>query len=207
MAAPRDGVKEGMGIKAFTVDDDDGLRTYEGGRAKIEGSKHLSGATGPTDQYSTDPNGAPHVDESLIFNFDDAYTVPAQSVGVTVSDFDSEDMLDVYMELLSGDSKVFTSLDLSSTGVGGAALFTNLGDDKLWELNFAILMGLLDTDVLTDFTLRAVEGQPDDPSEKADHFYVSGMSFDDVTITELPEPATMTLLAIGGVAMLRRKRN
>ena len=200
-----------MGIKAFTVDPATGLRSYdEKGLARIEGSKHLSGGTGPTAYTWTDgkgnskgPNGAPHVDESLLFVFDDGFAVPAQSGGVVLSDFDATDRLDLYLELMSGELKSFTSLDLSSH----PALFTNLGDAKLWELQFALLTGLLESDVVTQFVIRANEPNPDAPKGTADHFLVSGMLFDDVVvITEIPEPATTSMLALGGLAMLRRRK-
>jgi len=34
----------------------------------------------------------------------------------------------------------------------------------------------------------------------------SVMYYDDISLIEIPEPATMSLLALGGLAMLRRRR-
>ena len=39
------------------------------GRAKIEGSKEVSGGTDTATYDSKKPNGAPHVDEAVYFNF------------------------------------------------------------------------------------------------------------------------------------------
>ena len=197
-----DGRKEGLGVRAFKVDPTTGLRLFDGGQAqleRIEGSKHVSGGTGPTAYDSSDPNGAPHVDEHVKFDFNNpAHIVSAQSVEVLLSDYDPTDIIDLHIELISGGSIDLIFMQTTDTNGGGDAIFEEIGD-KLWKLKFAPLDQLSAGDKVDYFTIRANDDDPQDPRGTAEHFFITG-------ITAVPEPATMGLLGLGTIAMLRRRR-
>ena len=79
-----DGAKEGLGVRAFKVDSA-GMRTYKDGLPElieVEGSKHVSGGTGPDTFDMLNPNGAPNVDEAVIFDFNPQFYADALSVEV-----------------------------------------------------------------------------------------------------------------------------
>jgi len=191
-----DGRKEGIGVKAFKVDGPTGLREIDGksGLAKIEGSKDVSGGTGPTAYDSGDPNGAPHVDEAVYFDFNPAWIVNAQKVEVLLSKFDPTDIINLHIKRTGGADIHLTFLQTTNT-----AIFEEIGD-KLWKLKFAGLPQLGPTDLVEEFYIAADDDDPNNPKGTAEHFLITGLKVDAV-----PEPATISLLAIG-LCMLRRRR-
>ena len=192
-----DGRKEGLGVKAFKVIDATGLRELDAktALAKIEGSKHVSGGTGPTAYDSSGPNGPPHVDEAVYFDFNALWEVNGHSVEVILSEFDPTDIVDLHIERASG-----LDIDLSSLATTDTSIFQNLAD-KLWKLKFAGVAGLTDTDLVTMFSIRANDNDPQHAEDTAEHFFITGLEFDTV-----PEPGCLVLLATGGLLMLRRRR-
>jgi len=191
-----DGRKEGIGVRAFTVDGPTGLREIDSksGLAKIEGSKHVSGGTGPTSYDSGDPNGPPHVDEAVYFDFNPAWIVNAQSVEVLLSEFDPTDIIDLHIERTSA-----ADIDLMFLQTTNTAIFEEIGD-KLWKLKFAGLPQLGPADLVERFSIAADDNKPGDPHDTAEHFFVTGLKVDAV-----PEPATMSLMVIG-LCILRLRR-
>jgi len=205
-----DGKNEGAGVKAFEVDSS-GLRIIDGGRAKIGGSGHVSGGTGPDTFEPDGPNGPPHVDEMVLFNFNPAVPVFADSIAVILSQFNhkvkkkgglEEDKVDLHVELRSGTTFDRTFFGPSSDPEG---IFEPVGSDpekdSVWLMRFSAISGIGSLDEIAMFSIRAVDDDPNNPKGTAEHFYVTGF-----TGTEVPEPTTMILLACGGLCMLRKRR-
>ena len=189
-----DGRDEGLGVRAFTVNGPTGLRTFSGGLAKIEGSKEVSGGTGPAAYDSGDSNGAPHVDEAVWFEFASPYVV-AHDTAVLVSEFETTDRIDLHLETLSG------TFDVAFTGPADTSLFESLGD-SVYKVKFSGVPGLSTTDILQRFSIRALDDDPAHPRGTAEHFLISGME-----TTVAPEPATLALLGAGVAAALAARRN
>jgi len=190
-----DGTKEGLGVRAFKVIDATGLREIDSGSglAKIEGSKHVSGGTGNDTYNSGSPNGAPHVDEAVNFKFNPLFYANAQSVEVLLSEFDSTDIIDLHIDLTSGP------IYLPSLGTSDTNIFEQVGS-KLYKLKFSGISGLLPTDLIDNFTICAIDDDPLNPTGTAEHFWITGIS-----ANVIPEPATVALLALGGLVLLRKR--
>jgi len=208
-----DGKKEGLGVRSFGVDSS-GLRKLDSGngRAEIEGSKHVSGGTGPDTFGPNDPNGAPHVDEIVYFDFNAAYVgLAAESIRVLLSEFendankpDKQEKINLHIELRSGGTvdRLFVgpSNDVEGLFVTASA---NPDKDKLWMVDFSALGELGPGEVIESFSISAVDDYPSDPHETAEHFFITGF-----TGTEVPEPATFGLIAMGLVGLaFGRKRH
>jgi len=200
-SATPDGSKEGLGVKAFTVGTD-GLRVLDNatGRAKIEGSKHVSGGTDVSVYNAGSPNGPPHVDEDVTFDFNPLFSVNANDIEVFLSDFETTDIIDLSINLTNG---TFTDLLFLGTGAG-SGIFENLGD-KLWKLKFDGLAGLSDNALVDSFTIRANDDDPNDPRGTAEHFFITGLTSE---ANPVPIPGAIYLLGSGliGLAGLRKKK-
>ncbi len=205
-----DGYKEGLGVRAFTVDPAGGLRIIDPatGRARIEGSKHVSGGTETFDSWDDITlvktkdgvkNGPPHVDELVRFDF--ANPVAAQSVVVRFSDFLSTDVIDLSIEVIHQDGSTETLTDNWLDTVESPLVIAGIESDKLCDLIFANIAGLSDTDLITSFDIRAIDDNPLHPRETAEHFYITAIS-----ASVVPEPATITLLGMGFLSLFRRRR-
>jgi len=190
-----DGRKEGLGVKAFEVNGATGLRVIDNdtGRAAIEGSKHVSGGTGPAAFNSGDANGAPHVDEDVTFTFNPDIDVNGRSIEVLLSDYESTDIIDLHIERASG-----ANIDLSFMQTSNTDVFELLGD-KLYKVKFSGIAGLGADDIVRSFTIAANDDVPCDPKGTAEHFFITGIS-------AVPEPATLVLLAVGGLLAVARRR-
>ncbi len=199
------GRKEGVGVRAFQVDKD-AYRIYdaEGSAllADIKGSGHVSGGTGPDTFDPLNPNGAPHVDEAVKFDFDSFWLVDAHSVEVLLSDYDPSDIIDLDIELTSGSMFDFDFLQTTDTSI-----FEKVDSsyDKLWRLKFSGLSGLGATDLIDNFTIYANDDDPLNPSGTAEHFYITGMTAD---VEPVPAPSAVVLgsLGLGFSGWLLRKR-
>lgn len=219
-----DGRDEGLGVRAFTVDkgtkgdpkkgipptSSKGLREIDAksGRAKIEGSKEVSGGTDPTTSFDpVDPNGAPHVDELVNFAIDSVYEVLGESIEVTFSMFNATDRIWLHLDLDGGGI-----LDYTFIGPGGpeGVQFTDLGN-SVWNLNFAGLTGLSSTDIVRNFYIRAIDDDPSHPTGTAEHFLITGLKMDARLQSVVPEPASAVLFATAAGSLLayrgfRRRR-
>lgn len=199
--------ESGLGVRAFTVDDDL-FRTFDHGLAEIEGSKEISGGT---DDYDRLENGAPHVDESVTFDFDSAFDVDADSIEVLFEkwkfddtgrvaldiDFTNRDSLS-FEELLSDDGDIFTVTEISR-------------DKHVGTLSFAGLTGLGINDYVDSFTIRMLNDYDHgvlDDSSTAQHALINGIRFDYGTPAAVPAPGAFLLVSIGAgvVSRIRRRR-
>ncbi|NIA21706.1 MAG: PEP-CTERM sorting domain-containing protein [Anaerolineaceae bacterium] len=212
-SAQPDGKKEGLGVRAFRVNAS-GLRRIDSGngRAKIEGSKHVSGGTGPDTFDPGHPNGAPHVNEIVYFDFDSAYMgLAADSIRVLLSQFEynsskpgKQEKIDLRIELRSGAmiDRLFVGPSNDVEGLFVAAS-SNPGKDKLWMVDFSAIGELAPDDVIESFSISALDDYPKCSYNTAEHFFITGL-----TGAEIPEPATFGLIAVGlvGMAFSRKRR-
>jgi hypothetical protein len=193
-----DGKDEGIGVRAFTVTTGSsagsGMRTFSGGLAKIEGSKEISGGTGPAAYDPADPNGAPHVDEEVYFDFDPGSLPSAQSIVVTLSKFEMTDRLDLTVHLLGGSTLTYAFMGPPNPSL------SNPGD-AVWNLSFSGLPGLNIPDAVTSFAIRAIEDNPSNPSGTAEHFLVTGF-----VAQMIPAPGVLAGLLVGLFGVRGRRR-
>lgn len=191
-----DGRDEGLGVRAFKVVGATGRRELDSGtgRARIEGSKEVSGGTGPTSYNASNPNGAPHVDEEALFLFPQVSHVFANSIKVTLSKFEASDRIHLTVNLLGGG--VYSNTFLGPPN----AAFSNPGD-AVWNLTFADLGVFSATDVVTSFSIRAVDDNPSNPSGTAEHFLITGFMAEIV-----PTPGAAMVFAMLGATAFRRRR-
>ena len=172
-----DGRDEGLGVRAFTVvggsGPTSGLRMLDAatGRARIEGSKEVSGGTGAAAYDPASPNGAPHVDEEATFTFDPSVSVGASTVVVVLSKFSEADILDLTVVLGSGTTFTHSvnAFDPAMEPVGDAKA-------ALWRLWFARLPEVSPTDSVSSFSIRALDNNPAAPKGTAEHFLISAIS-------------------------------
>ena len=210
-----DGKKEGLGVRAFTVDEVTAARVFDPvlGLAKIEGSKHVSGGTGPDTFGLGGVNGAPHVDESVNFEFNELFDVSAQSVEVLLSDFewdvnkdDKHDKIDLRIVLASDEV-----IELESIGPfgNGSDIFEAVGEfstDKLWKVMFSAIDELDAEDLVKSFRITAVDDYPQAPRETAEHFFITGFNVD-ASVNEVPEPTTIALFGFGSMILIKRSKS
>ena len=77
-------------------------------------------------------------------------------------------------------------------------------DDGIMQLEFSGgSLGLASTDIIDSFIIGARDDPADDPKETDEHFLINAFSAD---FTTTPEPATVSLLVLGGVALICRRR-
>jgi MYXO-CTERM domain-containing protein len=195
-----DGKDEGLGVRAFRVNGTTALRTFGAqGRPLLEGSKEISGGTGPSAYDPSDPNGPPHVDEEVLVTFAGDQLVAANSVVVTLSKFDATDKLWLTINLVGG--AVYTNTFL---GVGSAIALVPGGTaaDKVYNLSFADLGAGFGANTLVEsFSIRAVDDDPANPRGTAEHFLITGFRGDVV-----PTPGAAVLFGIAGLTAIRRRR-
>lgn len=195
-----DGKDEGLGVRAFKLDVATGLREFGDGSglALIEGSKDVSGGTGHDAYDLFKPNGPPHVDDSVTFDFARQFYANALSVEVLLNKFDPTDIIDLHIELTSRPDIYLEFLQTTDTNI-----FEQVGTDKdkLWKLKFSGIDDLLTGDLIDNFTIFANDDEPLHPRGTAEHFLITGMTVDTV-----PEPSTIMLLGLGGLLLRRRKK-
>lgn len=206
-------VNHGLGVRAFTVNSTTGLRE-SGPSPGIEGSKEVSGGSDPT-SFTVRGNGAPHVDERVLFTVNPTLSVLGQSISMTLSKFDgtgtspgglngSEDIFDLVINRLSGSPLVFNSLKASSFSNWG----TNIGTDT-WKFDFSKITGLGPTDIVTSFSVRANDDNPSNPAGTAEHFLIDGFTLTYNETPPVPDAgSTAALLGLGllGLATLQHRR-
>jgi hypothetical protein len=186
-----DGADEGLGVRAFTVSNTTGIRTLDASnRARIEGSKEVSGGTGPTAFVpGGSNNGPPHVDEDVLFTFNPALNVKADTVEIVLSKFESTDRIDLEVALASG-----VTTTLLFEGTANTALFQAISATaKVWKVRIAGVPGVGPLDILRTVRVRAVDDRPSSPSGTAEHFLISGIRGDLV-------PCPVVLLGDAGPA-------
>jgi len=206
-----DGRKEGLGVRSFSVAPS-GLRTFDAdnGRAEIEGSKHVSGGTGPNTFDPSDPNGAPHVNEIVYFDFDSAYAgLAANSIRVLLSEFDydtskadKQEVINLHIVLRSGGTIDRLAIGPSNNAEGiFTAASSDPSKDKLWMVDFSAISELGVGDLIDSFSISALDDYPSAPKETAEHFFITGFEG-----TGVPEPATMALMGFGILGLFVRRR-
>jgi len=201
-----DGYKEGLGVRAFTIDPDTGLRVIDPDTdlARIEGSKHVSGGTETIcswDDITFDgtKNGPPHVDELVRFDF--VNPVEAQSLVVRFSEFLSTDVIDLSIEVTHQDGSTENLIDNWLATDESPLVLAGFEKDNVYDLLFANIADLSSTDLITGLEIRAIDDDPLNPRETAEHFFITG-----IEANVVPEPATIGLLGIGFLSLFRKRR-
>jgi hypothetical protein len=175
-----DGKDEGLGVRAFTVNTATALRLIDSGtgRAKQEGSKDVSGGTGPSTFTAGNANGAPHVDEDVIFDFAADANAQAAATHFLLSKFETGDKIDISVLTTTGQTRSASFQGTTNTG-----LFTEVSAaDKLWVVNVAGVPGVLPTDLVARVIIRAIDDNPAAPAGTAEHFLITGFT----TVTDYP---------------------
>lgn len=175
-----DGKDEGLGVRAFTVNTATALRSIDAatGRARQEGSKEVSGGTGPATYTTGNANGAPHVDEDVYFDFAPDANAQAAATQFLLSKFETGDKIDISLLTTTGQTRSATF-----QGTSNAGLFTVVdAAAKLWLVNVGGIPGVLPTDLVSRVVIRAVDDNPGNPAETAEHFLITGFT----TVTDYP---------------------
>ncbi|MGQ0627453.1 MAG: hypothetical protein ACT4PL_05050 [Phycisphaerales bacterium] len=200
-----DGRDEGLGVRAFTVGTN-GLRTFSGGRAVIEGSKEVSGGTGPSAYLPAD-NGPPHVDEDVTFTFAAGQRAVGPSVSFTLSKFETGDRIWLTVEWFDnlngpGESPgevghVFEHMFMGTSHPGWSTRGSNVWDVNLGGLGFLPNHPT----AIKSFTIRAVDDDPANPRTTAEHFLITGFT----ASVPAPGPTVLAAMAAGLIARRRRR--
>lgn len=167
-----DGKDEGLGVRCYQVNGPSALRLIDGatGRAKIEGSKEVSGGTGPSAYIPGDPNGPPHVDEDAIFDFEPDANAYATQTYFTLSKFETGDKVDVTVTTTNN-----ITYQILFQGTTNTSLFTAIDvGAKVWKLNLAGVPGLVANDLLKRVAIKAIDDDPANPATTAEHFLITG---------------------------------
>ncbi len=201
--------KEGLGVRAFKFSIDDEMKLHR--INALDGSKHVSGGTDSTSyaervaKVKKDGilDGAPHVDEAVYFDFNTP--VAAQSLRFLLTDYKyklgSKDMtkIDLTITLASGELLSVGTVEPSKDQIA-EGLFTAGPEDESWWLNLSGIGELEDGDVVDVVTIMAVDDNPLEPKETAEHFFIHGLE-----VAPVPEPATASLVAFGGLVLVGRR--
>lgn len=171
-----------------------GILHVEIGNKGIGAGSFLDDEPGSEEISGEGPNGSEIV--SFLFTGDALLTNPmpvaADSVTLQVNKFKlNDDDLAVILFDVDGNVHTFAPSVVEP-------LLT--GSSQCLDLDFALLPGIDTIAALTGFDVRS--GILEDNDElSGGHFYVSSVSY-----TSVPEPAAFSLLALGGLALLRRRR-
>ena len=194
---------------------------------QMEGSKEVSGGK----EVSNDPdvdvtawdyfagnrdavpsNSPPHVDEDVTFDFNNAaVAVPAESIKVLLTKIKAgsdEDPFDLALDLkinLVGGTCITKSYDYLSEATDVFSLPTDATlvghKEGVIVVDFSgASLGLEATDIIDSFVIGARDDPADDPKGTDEHFLINGF------IAEIPEPTTLSLLVLGGLSILARRR-
>ena len=211
------GEKRGLGVRAFEVNGDKQdpnflMRTYASGAAEIDGSKEVSGGTDFTDLDAKinagKLNSPPHVDESVIFDFDPWFNVKATSVKVIFEDFkfDPTGKIALDIKFTNRGPLAFPLLETSGATI---TAFTELDSGlKRWRLDFDQLPGLGTNDFVDYFEIRSLDDLTGGKTaETAQHFLINGLTLD---AQPVPTPSTLIgLVSMGAMGLIlawRRRR-
>lgn len=160
-----DGANEGLGVRAYTCASN-ALRTFSGGLEAIEGSKEISGGTGPTAWNPSTPNGAPHVDEDILFTFANPV---GSGIVVTLSEVPTGGKINLDVYIAGGGH--LTKAAIGPPGLGWSSL-----GNSVWNLDISQL-GLVGSDAsfsVQSFSIRAIDNNPASPKGTAEHFLIAG---------------------------------
>jgi len=215
---------EGLGVKALEVEIvDTGLDPPDDwtvermldtatGRVKLDGSKEVSGGTDDGTFDRDHPNGAPHVDEAVTFDFNHTVApVSAEEMVVVLTKFKESDgeLINLHIELVGGEI-----IDLDYIGTT-SALFSQIPADgtDVWRVSFDEIPEIDLADVLKSFTIQAVDPADVDgtsPEGTAEHFLIHGFTTTASFAGEpvIPEPLTVVavMMGLGGLGGYIRKR-
>ena len=201
-----DGKDEGLGVRAFTVDSQTACRELDPVTGEplmtIEGSKDVSGGSDNPSYDSEKPNGPPHVDEAVNFDFNPQLFVEAKSIELFLSKFSAEDVIDVQIKLVSG-----LYIELESLRAIDTSLFEQIGGskDKLWKFKFSGIDQLGQGGLIDSFSIRANDKSLSGciTTGTSSHLMISGMN---VGVNAVPEPATILILGFSSLMLFIKSR-
>jgi hypothetical protein len=163
--------------------------------------------TGPENGGRSTP---PHVDEDVTFDFnDDAVAVAADSVVFLLTKVKAgSGPMDLAIELtytLVGGTEQTITFEYASDAPDVFSLLPGYTDVLMLNMGGASL-GFLPTDLLDSVTIGARDDPADPLNGTDEHFLINGFSVDYEEVTNIPEPATMSVMAIGALSLIKRRK-
>jgi len=187
---------------------------------QMEGSGEVSGGKEVPDDENDDAadwayfvkehpeepgNNPPHVDEDVTFDFNDSdVDVLAKSIKVLLTKIKAGAGpldLGLILKITLDDGTMIVDEDYRRLSEAPAGIFSiPAGSSDSVLINFdAVSLGIADADLIGSFIIGARDDFADPPEGTDEHFLINGLSY-------TPEPATVSVLVLGGMAILARRR-
>ena len=213
---------QGLGVRAFAIDSSTAAR-YDDGTGngfRMEGSKEISGGVDVTswaDFVAANPsppkNSPPHVDEDVLFNFNnDLYNIAAGSVNVLLTKINAGSShnpfdlaIDLKIDLVGGGLLEATYDPLSGAPSGLFSVYEEGGTTypDVIKLDFGALG--LGSAFIDSFTIAARDDSVDPDRETDEHFLINGF-YADVEVVPVPGAVILGVIGLGFSGWLGRRK-
>ena len=213
---------QGLGVRAFAIDSSTAAR-YDDGTGngfRMEGSKEISGGVDFTswDEFvaanpSPPKNSPPHVDEDVLFNFNnDLYNIAAGSVNVLLTKINAGSShnpfdlaIDLKIDLVGGGLLEATYDPLSGAPSGLFSVYEEGGTTypDVIKLDFGALG--LGSALIDSFTIAARDDSVDPDKGTDEHFLINGF-YADVEVVPVPGAVILGAIGLGFSGWLGRRK-
>jgi hypothetical protein len=162
--------------------------TSQTGTIYLDGNKGLGVQTLDLGGSKGISGGGGDQDEAVVFSFASNYIAVADSISIGLNDYDPGRDDPVISVTLSNGEELF--FDESHQNWDNA--ISDAGHNKAL-ISLGTLLGINNTGTVTSFSVMEPTG----------HLYVNGVGY---TGSEVPEPATMFLLSMGGFFLAKQRK-